>query len=199
MWLIDIVVLSGMNPRAHKKYQELKARRLAVQISRLAFKGGLPKSGTVKLLFDYKRAEELLIQRPDNVPQRALLVPMVKKLSSALTSPLLSNNNKESLNRETLTDFRPSGMALKAAMEKKSFDIMNEYQFQDWNGGQGDVSERTWLFSLAKPLKPGVRDHATNHPGCIEIDLCSDSDDEVSPTNSNRPIHVPRITSVANW
>jgi len=58
-----------------------KNPRLAVKLRRLLFKNGqIPKSGTVKLVFDYKKAELLLIKRPRHIHPQAKLIPLAERL-----------------------------------------------------------------------------------------------------------------------
>ena len=127
-------IFSGLSPLSHKKYTELKSRPALIRLKRLAFKNGPPKSGTVKLLFDYAKAEELLITRPLGVSRGAVLVPMVRRLHPSVTAGALSNNNKEEPKHARPSPrsfpksvYRPTGIkitGLRAAMESKTFDIL---------------------------------------------------------------------------
>ena len=79
-------MIPGLTPKCHKKYQELKARQIRILVKRLPF---VPKSGTAKLLFDYKKAYEVLINGPREARGKdpaARLVPLVTKLSSSESS-----------------------------------------------------------------------------------------------------------------
>jgi len=130
----------GLTPKCHKKYQELKARQIRILVKRLPF---VPKSGTAKLLFDYKKAYEVLINGPREARGKdpaARLVPLVTKLSSSLlrgslTEGVQSNNNKTepvslSVPSPLNSPFGPSGLGLKAAQMKKSFDLMKDLDFR---------------------------------------------------------------------
>jgi len=194
-------LLTGLNQPSLIMFKQLKARKASIRLQRLAFKNGqLPKSGTVKLLFDFKKADKLLIKRPRNVPCHAQLVPRVKRISLPEASVILANGHKDpvvdtghdSFSSYSMFRFSPTNKTIALSREWKPFNIMEE---------DGFAFARKKLESSSGRGSSASSSLERSRVQCI--DLCS-SDDEDSNMPSvqalQRPVQngsmiVPKIST----
>ena len=168
-------LLLGLRPKVYKLYQSLRRRQLQVRVEPLKFKNGtLPRSGTVKLHFNFEKAEQLLLKRPKNAQVNSKLVPVVKRLS--LPKPtLVKPVSNDSL---WINSVRPVITTLKSTTPiKDKPEALNSSE-----------------------LKPKPFCQVPQTVQCI--DLCSSSDEEpeaiCSPASScPQPLVVPRIASIS--
>ena len=90
------------------------------------------------MLFNYKKAEELLIKRPKEVHPAAKLVPLITRISSSMVKglPLIeSNNNTDEPvalldSSKVHSPFGPARQQHKVPQNKKMFDFLKDQKLE---------------------------------------------------------------------